>query len=193
MKSFLPVVFLAAPAFADTLDDRATAVFSASYADACLSAFLEDGSLVEPPRRVSMRSAVTWDEAPVPMEVWLFRCNVGAYNLQSVVIAHTGTQGVMPLSLARPDLEILREDPEDFDSAVQELRIIGWSSSPFVVNAELDPKTAELRESAFWRGLGDASSTSVWRLVDETFRLVRHEVDASYEGEINPVAVLQID
>jgi hypothetical protein len=193
MKALLPALLLALPAFADPLDDRASAVFSASYAEACMGAFLEDGSLIEVPERVSMLSAVTWGGAPVPVEIWRFRCNIGAYNTQSVLIAHSDSNGIMPLMLARPDIDIIHEIPGDFDSPVKEVRIVGWSSSPFVVNADLDADQAELREHAFWRGLGDASSTTVWRLVDEAFRLQRHDVDATYDGEINPETLVQFD
>ena len=193
MKALLPVLLLAAPAAAGTLDDRATAVFATGYADACMSAFLEDGSLIEAPQRFSMRSVASWTDDPEPMEVWLFRCNIGAYNVQSVVIAHSEANGVMPLSFARPDLDIVHEDPEDFDSPVSEIRITGWSASPFVVNAHLDPELGELHEYAFWRGIGDASSMAVWQMVDETFRIRRYDVDATYDGEINPVTLVRFD
>lgn len=193
MKALFPALLFALPAVADPLDDQATAVFSASYAEACMSAFLEDGRLIEPPERFSMLSAVSWGDAPVPMEIWRFRCNVGAYNTQFVLIAHSDSNGIMPLTLARPDLDIIHEIPGDFDSPVKEVRIVGWSASAFVVNADLDAEQAELREYALWRGIGDASSTTVWRLVDEAFRLQRHDVDASYDGEINPATLVQFD
>ena len=99
----------------------------------------------------------------------------------------------MPLSLARPDLDIIHEDPEDFASPVSEIRIIGWSASPFVINAQMDPEAGELYEHAFWRGIGDASSTVVWQLVDEAFRIRRFDVDATYDGEINPETLVAFD
>ena len=198
MKALLPALALAVPVFvfpalADPLDDQAIAVFSGGYADACMSAFLEDGSLIQPPERFSMLSASSWGDDPVPMEIWLFRCNIGAYNTQSVLVGHSESNGVMPLTLARPDLDIVNEVPDDISSPVREIRIVGWSASPFVVNAELDTATGELHEAAFWRGIGDASSTGVWRLVDEAFRMQRYDVDASYDGEINPETLVQFD
>ena len=181
---------LAAPALADTLDDRATAVFTAAYADSCFSAFGEDGSLVAPPRRFALVSPVTYDDIPVPMEVWLFRCNVGAYNVQSVLVGYSEAEGVAPLAVARPDLDIVLADPDDLESAVREVRIVGWSASAVVVNADIDTDRGELREIGYWRGIGDASSAAVWRLVDGQFRLVRYDVDATYDGQVNPTTLI---
>ncbi|NKX44997.1 hypothetical protein [Roseicyclus persicicus] len=189
----LPSLALGMPALADTLDDRATAVFSAAYADTCYSAFLEDGRLIEPPRRYAVVSPMTYGDAPVPMEVWLFRCNVGAYNVQSVLIGYTEADGITPLSVASPDLDIVLEDPDDLDSAVREVRIVGWSASQIVVNAEIDTAIGELREIGYWRGMGDASSAAVWRLVDLNFRLVRYDVDPTYDGEVNPTTLVLFD
>jgi hypothetical protein len=189
----LPALALTTPAVADALDERATAVFSAAFVDVCSSAFLEDGSLIEPPERVSLSSPMTFEDAPVAMEVWLFRCNIGAYNIQSVVIGYSETEGLGVLSFARPDLDIVLEDPDNLDSAVREVRIVGWSASPIVVNAEIDTTRGELREIGYWRGIGDASSAAVWRLVDQGFRLVRYDVDPTYDGEVNPTTIVQVD
>lgn len=195
---FLPALILlslalVAPALADTLDDRATAVFSAAFADTCNSAFREDGSLLEPPQRFSLTSPLTYDDATVPMDLWLFRCNIGAYNTQSVLIGHSEAEGLTPLALARPDLEIVLEDPNNLDSAVREVRIVGWSASAILVNAEIDTARGELRELGYWRGIGDASSTAVWRLVDESFRLVRYDVDPTYDGVVNPTTLVRFE
>lgn len=188
----LPFV-LAAPAHADALDDQAAAAFTAAYADTCNGAFLEDGALIDRPQRFALSSRSSYDDAIVPMQVWLFRCNIGAYNVQSVLFGFSEAEGVTPLPLARPDLDIILEDPDDLDSAVREVRIVGWSASAIVVNAEVDAASGELRETGYWRGLGDASSSGVWRLVDEGFRLVRYDVDPTYDSAVNPVAVVQFE
>lgn len=189
----LPTLAAAMPAHADALDARAVAVFSAAYADSCYSAFLEDGSLIEPPQRFALSAPQTHADAPVPMDLWLFRCNVGSYNVQSVLLGHSDANGVTPLWLARPDLDIVPEDPADPAGAVREVRIVGWTASAVVVNAEIDAARGELREVGYWRGIGDASSTAVWRLVDEGFRLVRYDVDPTYDGAVNPVTLVQFD
>lgn len=193
LSLILPLLALSTPAASDELDDRAIAVFSAAFADTCFSAFLEDGSLIEPPERVTLLSPMSYDDVALPVEVWLFRCNIGAYNLQSVVIGHSESEGLGLLTFARPDLDIVLDDPDDLESAVRDVRIVGWSASPIVVNAEIDRARGELRETGYWRGMGDASSTAVWRLVDLSFRLERYDVDATYDGEVNPTTIVQFD
>jgi hypothetical protein len=42
------------------------------------------------------------------------------------------------MTLAKKDTGVALEDPENFESAVREVRIVSWSSSAFVFNAELD-------------------------------------------------------
>jgi hypothetical protein len=189
----MAVLALTGSAAADELDERAISAFSAAFADTCSGAFLEDGSLIEPPERDTLLSPMSYDDVAVPVELWLFRCNIGAYNLQSVVIGHTESEGIGVLTFARPDLDIVLEDPDDLESAVREVRIVGWSASPIVVNAEIDRARGELRETGYWRGMGDASSTAVWRLVDLGFRLERYDVDATYDGEVNPATIVRFD
>jgi hypothetical protein len=44
-----------------------------------------------------------------------------------------------------------------------------------------------------WRGLGDASDSGTWLFRNGDFALVRYEVDASHDGEINPDTVLDYE
>lgn len=182
----------AAPALADDLDDRAKAVFAQAFGELCAAAFLEDGELDEPPQRYDVMAASSYDQ-PAPVVLWQFRCNVGAYNLQSVFLARTDYSGIVPLSFARPDLSVILEDPENYESAVKEVRITGWSASPEVINGSFDPATGRLTATGLWRGLGDASDTAVWVLIDEGFRLVHFEVDATYDGQVNPQPLLSFE
>lgn len=180
-------------ALADALDEQATALFTANFRTACVGAFGEDGALVAPVGRQAMPEGTHAGEESGPVDVWVFRCHVGAYNTQSVLIAHSPSLGMRQLSLARPDLDIVRESPNDEESALKELKIAGWSASPIVVNAVLDPSSGELRETANWRGAGDASSTATWQWTGEHFRLVGYQVDATYDGRSNPKSLLAID
>ena len=194
MRFVIPLYALlaAAPALADSADDRATAAFSAAFSDACTAAFLEDGNLVEPPQRYEVTSASSYD-APAAMVIWQFRCNIGAYNVQSVFMGQSEMNGIVPLMVARPDLDVVLEDPENFEGPVKEVKIVGWSASPFVVNAEFDPAKGELRETGLWRGIGDASNLGIWHLVDESLRLVRYDVDATYDGQVNPATLVSFE
>lgn len=184
----------AAPALAQTPPETAAAVkaFSAAFADACDGAFLEDGALIHEPQRFDVLAPSDWGE-PAPVVVWQFWCGAGAYNIQHLFLIHTDYRGIHPAALPAPELRIVNEDPEDFESAVKSVDIIGWTASVLAINAEFDPERLEIRETGYWRGIGDASNTAVWRLVNEGFRLVRYDVDASYDGEINPVTLVSYE
>lgn len=182
----------ALPIRADDLDAQATAAFSDGFQGACSGAFLEDGSLIEPPQRFEVTMPVTYSD-PERAVLWLFRCNIGAYNVQAVPLLWTEYDGIRPAPVTRPDLQVINEVPDDYESPVKEVRILGWSASTMVVNPEFDAASQTLRATGYWRGMGDASDSSVWRLVDGAFRLVRFDVDASYDGEINPTNLLALE
>ncbi|WP_342587146.1 DUF1176 domain-containing protein [Kumtagia ephedrae] len=59
-----------------------------------------------------------------------------------------------------------------------------------LVNSFYDDASKSITSAAKWRGVGDASSSGTWMFRDGTFTLVRYDVDASYDGEINPETVL---
>lgn len=187
----LPLLLLAAPVAADPAQDRATAAFGAMYAEACVMAFAPDGSLIEPPVRHAVQMPVTWSD-PVPVTVWEFFCLMGAYNRQTVFLLQSDQAGLVPLTLARPALDIVTEDPEDPDSPLREVKIAGWEASPFAVNVVFDPATGVLEENSLWRGLGDASHLGRWRLVDDMLRLTQFDVDASYDGQENRVPLVHL-
>ncbi|TIV72916.1 MAG: DUF1176 domain-containing protein, partial [Mesorhizobium sp.] len=41
-----------------------------------------------------------------------------------------------------------------------------------------------------WRGVGDASSSGTYLFRNGDFSLVQYDVDASYDGEINPQTII---
>ena len=188
----LPLCLAASPLAADPLDDQAIAAFKAGFAEACTAAFQEDGSLIEAPQRHEAMAAASYGEAQ-PVTLWQFTCNMGAYNLQSVVLIRTEFYGITPLAFARPDLTLVYEVPDDPESRVTEVKVAGWSASPFLTNGGFDPATGEFSEDSKWRGLGDASSSARWKLIDEGARLVQFDVDASYDGEINPETLVRFE
>ncbi|NGM44896.1 hypothetical protein G5B31_05040 [Rhodobacter sp. SGA-6-6] len=173
----------------DSLNDRAVAAFSAAFADSCMAAFAEDGSLIEPPRRfdVTMPWSVT---EPEQVTLWQFRCNIGAYNLTDVFLLRTEFDGIVPLALAQPAVAPVNEDPEDFESPVREITVTGWTARSFVVNGSFDPATGLLSATGYWRGIGDAYDAGAWVLRDGGFQLRHYEVDASYDGEARPQLVM---
>jgi hypothetical protein len=184
------VALLPSDAMADDLDARATALFSAAFSETCLAAFLEDGSLIEPPQRFQVTMGSSYGE-PEPATLWQFRCDMGAYNLVHVFLIHTEFDGLRPLALPQPVLQVVNEDPEDFESPVKKILVTSWTAGFRAINAAFDPSSGLLSEVSFWRGIGDASSSSVWVLKDGGALLQRFEADASYDGEIAPQLVLE--
>lgn len=186
------MTLIAAPALADADDERAIAAYLAAFGGACMGNVAENGTLNEPPQRFESTAASSWGE-PSPVTVWQFPCNAGAYNLVDVFFMKTEINGILPLPIARPDLQIINENPEDPESPLKEVRIVGWSTTPFLVNPNFDPATGRLTEYSLWRGIGDASSMGVWQIMDESLRLMRYEVDASYDGEMNPETLVDFE
>ncbi|WP_181318184.1 DUF1176 domain-containing protein [Pseudogemmobacter blasticus] len=172
------------PAWADADDDAAVEVFRGAFGQSCTS-FAEDGSPIRPARRHDVKMPVTWGE-PEQVILWQFRCDQGAYNSVDVFLLKTEYDGIRPVALARPEIKAEYVDPEDSESAVKAITVIGWGADATAINAGFDPATGMLTTHALWRGLGDAYSDGTWVLKNGGFVLVRYEVDASYDGEIAP-------
>jgi hypothetical protein len=62
-----------------------------------------------------------------------------------------------------------------------------------LTNSSYDEATKSIMSNAKWRGVGDASSAGTWIFRDGEFALVRYDVDASYDGEINPEPVFDVE
>ena len=184
--ALLATALLAAPAFADADDDQALLILKTAMAETCSGGFTEDGQPITPPERWQVQSPNAWDSTPEPMTIWQFECMRGAYNISHVFLAKTEYDGIRILSFATPDLQITHTDPDDFESPVTGVTHSGWRAVLTLVNAQFDPQKLEIYEHSAWRGIGDASSAGVWMLMNEGFTLTRFDVDASYDGEMNP-------
>ncbi|SEC30220.1 hypothetical protein [Rhodobacter sp. 24-YEA-8] len=189
----------ASPAFSQAAlpeDAIAIAAFSVTFAEECTGAFSEDGRLLKPPKRFEVESPGSWGD-PIPRVVWEFQCDIYAYNISQVFMISSDQGGAIPVGLTRPTLKIEYDEeaaaPGEADSVVSLLEINGWSADLLAINAGFDPQTLQISSHTFWRGIGDASDAGIWRLQDAAFRLVRYEVDASYDGESNPVTLVNFE
>lgn len=115
-------------------------------------------------------------------------CNLGAYNSDQYWLLTRDPDSVEILSFARPELAISYSDTDS--ASVSSLEIAGFPSSTIVPNSDYDPDTRSIGSFSKWRGLGDASSSGRWEFRDGSFMLREYHVDASYDGEINPVTVV---
>lgn len=124
-------------------------------------------------------------------ETRLFRffCSMAAYNESAVYYIYDDVSGVRQLQFAAPELDI-RYENNNSEGKVEGIDIIGFQTDDQLVNSEYDDKTKTITSMNKWRGVGDASSTGTYLFRHGNFSLVQYDVDASYDGEINPETVL---
>ena len=180
-----------APDAAKAREQRAREVYRKAFAELCEI----DDAQKEAPENfaswlISFSYSYSGEDAPKSeASLYRFLCNRGAYNESHVYILADAVGIVKPLGFATPELDIRYED-DDFEKAVEAIYVKGFRSAPELVNSEYDPATLTLTSHAQWRGLGDASAIGTWIFRDGEFALVRYDVDASYDGEIEHQIVI---
>lgn len=132
------------------------------------------------------------DEPDRKARLFRFSCGYGAYNTTEAYYLEDDTGEFRQLQFAEPELDI-RYEGNNSDGKLEGVEVIGYRTSDLLVNSEYDPQTHTLQSFAKWRGVGDASSNGLWLFRGGTFSLTKYDVDASYDGEINPETVLDHD
>lgn len=170
-------------------------LFTLAFTEACGPAI--DGGYGGPePLIFDLSYRGSYDEPSDPerrFRLYQFNCSGGAYNFSSVFYGWDEVDGLSPLSFAFPSVKPEYEDLEtNPDGRLVGLQLVGTSASFLVTNATVEEGTGVISSSAYWRGLGDASSVGTWSLADGDYRLVTYDVDASYDGEVNPVRVYDV-
>ncbi|MCO5147213.1 MAG: DUF1176 domain-containing protein [Aquamicrobium sp.] len=194
----LPVLFAAATATAAhaqdaagdaALKDKAKAMFEATAAATCDPD--GPGSEDNAPESHAIGFRYSYDAEEDPertAHLFRFFCFSGAYNEIHVYYITDGEGALAPLHFAEPQYDVRYAG--ESDEKVEAVAITGFAATGQLVNSGYDPETRTITAHSLWRGVGDASSTGTWTFVDGTFRLVQYEVDASYDGEINPQAIV---
>lgn len=133
----------------------------------------------------------SWSDDAPEETVTLVRlfCMAGAYNVTHSYYVKTEFEGLRPLALAEPAFDV-RYENDDFEGAVEGIDITGMVASTSLVNSFFDEATGTLTSASKWRGIGDASSEGTWVFREGQFVLVKFDVDASYDGEINPETLI---
>lgn len=168
------------------------AIFQQTYATAC-----QFGEFAAPPEdRVEVfpfTYTYDWDPETVQtVTVFQYQCFMGAYNMASVFFIEDEIDGFRPLPFAEPTLDIVYEDPDNTESAVVSVDIAGYTGRTTLINAEVDPETGTITTFSRWRGLSDASSSATYVLDKGQYVLRRYDVDASYDGNMNPETVFNL-
>ncbi|MEZ5781083.1 MAG: DUF1176 domain-containing protein [Rhizobiaceae bacterium] len=179
----------------DSALDTVQNAFKATYGSVCqtLSESAEpdasDAQITELSYRDSWQAA---NEPDRKARLFRFQCLYGAYNSNQVYYIENEIDGIRQLQFAAPELDVHYEgnDPE---GTLEAVNVIGYRTVDMLVNSEFDPDTLSLKSFNKWRGVGDASSTSTYLFRSGTFTLTKYEVDASYDGEVNPQTILDYD
>lgn len=168
------------------------AAFEATYGELCFSAFLTEDEIESETFTLTYRYEYDHEETPDrEVTLYSFFCTHGAYNRSDVYFLVNEHDEIEPLAFAVPEIDVSYVD-DDFDGEVEDISIVGWVGRVQLVNAEFDPETQTMTSHSFWRGIGDASSTGVWRFRLGRFVLESYDVDASYDGEINPERIVDL-
>ncbi|TIT75037.1 MAG: DUF1176 domain-containing protein [Mesorhizobium sp.] len=171
--------------------EQARKAFLATYGDHCDKENPE-GKPVGEPDAYSIRYKDKDAAADQPeRETRLFRffCSMAAYNESAVYYIYDDVSGVRQLQFASPELDI-RYENNNSEGKVEGIHIVGFQTDDQLVNSEYDDKTKTIISMNKWRGVGDASSAGTYLFRNGNFSLVQYDVDASYDGEINPETVL---
>lgn len=186
MKKSIPLalaaVMIAVPAQAQDVK-TVTKLFLTAFEDTCF--WPEDD---DPADQEVQSWELTWrsDYADTDSTATLYEffCGSGAYNANYVYYV-AGEFGTLPVAFATPTFDVVYEN-DDFDGAVLDIPMTGYSAEFILVNSTFDPEAQSISSHALWRGIGDAASNGTWVFDDGRFRLVTFDVDASYDGEIDP-------
>jgi hypothetical protein len=180
-----------APEATDTVLQQARTAFETAHPDCDTDPPDGDPSRAEPEAyRISFRYSSDTDEQP-EREARLFRffCDAAAYNETHVYYQYDEDNGVHELQFASPELDI-RYENDNYEGKVESISIIGYTVEEKLVNSFYDEASHSITSAPKWRGAGDASSIGTWMFRNGQFTLVKYDVDASYDGEINPETVL---
>lgn len=121
-----------------------------------------------------------------------FPCMRAAYNEVYVFVLSDRHGQVTPVFFPSPRVEVRYVD-DDTERGVEALEMGETIDAREVVNPRYDPDSRTMEEHRMWRGLGDARSMTRWGFRDGRFQIMRLDVDATYDGEVNPVTLIDRD
>ncbi|NGO51033.1 DUF1176 domain-containing protein [Allomesorhizobium camelthorni] len=169
--------------------EQAKKAFAASHGEECAPRG-QDAQPTEPERYIiKFHNTVSTDDGEQEVQLFRFFCTMGAYNEAHYYYRADKVRGVREIHFATPELQIQYQNG-DSEGKVEAVNIIGYRSDGELINSFYDEATKTITSHAKWRGVGDASSTGIWLFRDGEFSLVQYDVDATYDGEINPETVL---
>jgi len=182
------------PEATDAVLDQAKALFAAAHSDCDRQLPGADPARTEVEEyKLPFRYSSDGDEQPERLaRVFRFYCGTGAYNETHVYYQYDEDEGLREVQFATPELDI-RYENDDAEGKVESMMIMGYTADGKLVNSAVDEASQTITSAPKWRGVGDASSNGTWIFRNGRFTLVKYDVDASYDGQINPETVLDFD
>jgi len=171
------------------LDKRVQTIFEIAMKGICET--LEPDSVLGPPVSEIYKFTFNYDDEDFPprsFRLYEFSCTAGAYNFGSVFYGADDYNDIRQIQFAMPVFDVSRQS-EDFESAVTGIKVTGFTAYDILISAEFDPETKTITSFSKWRGLADASSSGSWVFKNGQFVLESYDVDASYDGKMNPVRI----
>lgn len=175
----------------DAALERAKKAFVATYGDDC-DQKTPEGKPVGEPTAYSIHykdKDASADEPDREVRLFRFFCRMAAYNESAYYYLADDIGGVRQLQFAVPELDI-RYENDDHEGKVESITVTGFQTEDHAINSDYAEASYTIITSAKWRGVGDASSTGNYLFRNGDFALVQYDVDASYDGEINPRTVV---
>jgi len=181
----------------DPVMAHAKASYAATYGTTCDRANPGTGLPDEEPEDVLLKYKDKTDPESDPertARLISFPCFSGAYNFSTVYYLWDDINDLRQVEFARPEFDVVYENPDDTEnSKVKEITVTGFSATDQLLNAEFDPETKTIISWEKWRGVGDASSNGTWTFRDGNFVLVKYDVDASYDGEMESQTIVDYE
>ncbi|MET0599492.1 MAG: DUF1176 domain-containing protein [Mesorhizobium sp.] len=175
--------------------DAARKRFAADYSQICDTLQPDaDPNAAEPASHVLLFRLKAESESDPERRARLFAfpCTMAAYNTTEVYYLLDSDGRLAQLQFATPELDIHTEK-DDPEGRVEAVNIVGYTAADQLVNSAFSEESKSIDSHDKWRGAGDASDSGRWIFREGTFTLVKYDVDASYDGEINPETVLDYD
>ena len=179
----------------DPIIEQAKAAYAVLNGQTCNQANAATGLPDEEPQSFEIRFRSKDQPESEPEHVARlisFQCAGGAYNFSTVYYLHDELEGLRQVEFPVPELDVKYESEAE-DAKAQSVTVTGFFGQRALMNSEYEPASQSVTAFDKWRGIGDASSSGTWTFRDGNFVLVKYDVDASYDGEINPETVVDYE
>lgn len=123
--------------------------------------------------------------------LYRFDCGSGAYNSNEIFYLAGEDGWFRQLQFTHPEYNVEYEDVEDAQK-VKSITITGYQTDDSLANTEFSPETQALTYQFLWQGVGDAFTRGRYIFRDGNFMLVKYEIDAASNGEVDPITVIDL-